>query len=89
MVLGDDTVAASDEALLQQAKLRAQDALKNAFLGDDRPADSDSARCLKHASKVLHGLALGFQGAAWRSAYSTEVSSRVSNAKSRIVQQPW
>ena len=56
VAVGDNTAAASDEALLQQAKLKSQDALKNVFFGDDRPAGSDRARCLKHASKNLHGV---------------------------------
>ena len=42
MLLGGDTTAASEEALLQRAKLKAQDALKS-FFGDDRQADSDDA----------------------------------------------
>ena len=62
VAVGDNTAAASDEALLQQAKLKAQDAWKTVFLGDNRPADSHRDCCLNHASRVLHGLVPGSHG---------------------------
>ena len=46
VAVDDNTAAANDEALLQQAEREAQDALKN-VIGDDRPAESDRVHCLR------------------------------------------
>ena len=65
----DDETADSDEAFLEQAKLRAHETLQNALLGDDAAADSDytvvEQAKLKHAKTLENTLLDGQQAKDW------------------------
>ena len=43
VLLGDDKAVDSDEGYLEQAKLKAREALENALLGDEEAEKSDEA----------------------------------------------